>query len=166
MKKSAIIVIVVLSFLFVIALLGGVLKMISFRNKTIEGITRIHFSYSVGNYMDGSIDYELLCDDECKLYYKGNRIPIEKRKEYAFDKNTVREIEEKLNSYRVSQWDGFRGGNKFVLDGDSFSLYIQYKDGKSIDAHGYENWPKNYSDVKNYLIQVFSEVIPEEDQSR
>lgn len=69
------------------------------------------------------------------------------------------EIEGLLNKYNVSNWNGFHGNNKDVLDGDSFGFYVTMKNGDKIDSSGYMSWPKNYGEVKNGLESIFKKVI-------
>lgn len=122
----------------------------------LNDIKVLHFSYTTGYHMNASINYELECNEDCILYYKGDGIDYEDRKEYKVEKELLKEIEDKLNEYEVINWNGFNGYTKDVLDGNSFNLSITYDNDKKVNAHGYEMWPENYRKVRDYLDQVFS----------
>ena len=43
-----------------------------------------------------------------------------------------------------------------ILDGYDFELEIKYKDGKEVKAHGYEEYPDNYSEAHKSLEKYFA----------
>ena len=147
----------------VLVLIIIVLFILFYKNKknvnNIEDIKQLHFSYSTGYHHNASIDYEIVCDSECKLYFKDDGVSYEDRKEYKIDKDILKEIEDKLNEYEVINWNNYNKSSQDVLDGNSFSINIKYKDDESISAHGYESWPKNYREVRSYLDNTFSKYI-------
>lgn len=63
-----------------------------------------------------------------------------------------------VEEYGLNRWDGFMKSNKHVMDGSSFSLYIQMDNGESITASGYMKWPRNYSDAASDISSLFQEV--------
>ena len=73
------------------------------------------------------------------------------KKEYELSKEEVNTVIKKLNEYKIISWNGFRKTDKYVLDGNSFSMYIIYDGDKTISASGYMMWPNNYRNVRDYL---------------
>ena len=54
----------------------------------------------------------------------------------------------------VAGWNGFNRSNPDVCDGDGFSLYITYEDGKTISAHGSNSFPSGYRDFRDGLREL------------
>ena len=114
------------------------------KDKKIENITYLRFTYTTGYHMNASVSYEIdLKDNKYILKIKPTDIPEEETQEYILSKKQMLEIENKLNKYHVSRWNNFHKNNKYVLDGDSFSMNIKYSNNE-ISASGYMMWPKNY----------------------
>ena len=124
--------------------------------KEIKDIKLFHYGTTDGMAMyDGvryEIDYE---DDKFVATIQKNGQSDEEAKRVEISKEKVKELEDILNKYEVSKWDGFKKSDKNVLDGHSFSLYIRLFDDTSIDASGYMKWPKNYSEVRGSLESYF-----------
>lgn len=129
--------------------------------KKIENLKSFSFIYSTGYYKDASVIYELKYNDKWILYYKGDGISDEDTISYEVDENLIERLENILNKYEVSRWNGFNKNDKYVLDGNSFSISINYNENNSVSAHGYESWPTNYHNVKNELNNLFNEYIKE-----
>ena len=55
--------------------------------------------------------------------------------------------------------NGFNKSDRYVLDGNSFSLSISMNNDEYVSASGYMKWPKNYKEVKEELITFFSTII-------
>ena len=161
MKKGLIIGIIlgVLLLLIVIAIVIVLLLIPRIKEKKIENISRIYFTYTSGYAMYSYATYELKCTDKCTLKAKQVGVPDEEAIEVEIPKEKMSVIEAKLNEYHVSRWNGFSKTDKYVLDGDSFSLNIDYNDKDEVRAHGYMMWPNNYSDVKSYLVNTFNDYI-------
>lgn len=157
MKKFFIIGGVVLFILIIILVLVILLS----KEKKIEDMKYLRFSYSTGYHMYAYVIYEIeLKDGKYIASIKPTDIPDEEAKEVELSKEEIQEIENKLNEYHVSRWDGFNKIDKNVLDGNSFSLTIRYKN-DSIGAHGYMKWPYNYREVRAYLDSLFSKYTKE-----
>ena len=163
MKKGLIIGIVlgVLFLLLIISLLIVILLFPRIKEKRIENIKHLYFTYTSGYAMYSYATYELNCTDKCILIVKPNGVPDEEKQEVEIPKEKLEEIANKLNEYHVSRWNGFNKNDKYVLDGDSFSFNLDYNEKDKVTAHGYMMWPNNYSDVKSYLVNTFNEYIKE-----
>ena len=152
--------IIVLVLLFV--LLTVLLLIPKIKDKKIENITHLRFTYTTGYHMNASVSYEIdLKDNKYIATIKPTDIPEEETKEYEISKDKVKEIENKLNEYKVSRWNNFRKSDKYVLDGDSFSMNINSND-LDISASGYMMWPNNYREVKSYLDTTLGSLYKEE----
>lgn len=154
MKGKVITIVIVL----LLIILGVCLFMFLKPKKGIEikDIKSFSFSYSTGYYYEASIKYTIDCDDICFAVIKKQGEEYEKAKKYDIDEKFVKKVEDILNMYNVSSWNGFDKTDKRVMDGDSFNLYIKTKENKSINASGYMKWPDNYDKVKGELDSVFS----------
>lgn len=129
------------------------------KEEKIQNINSIEFNYTTGYHYNGSISYEIQCNEECILYYKGDGISEEDKKKYIIDKEVVKDIENKLNEYKVIDWNNFYESNQYVLDGNSFYIKITYDNDKQIIARGYESWPNNYRYVREYINNALSKYM-------
>ena len=159
MKKPLIIGIVigVLLLIVLIAILIVILLLPRIKEKKIENINHLYFTYTSGYAMYSYATYTLDCTDKCNLKVKQLGVPEEETIEVEIPKEKVEEIANKLNEYHVSRWNGYNKTDKYVLDGDSFSFNLDYNEKDEVNAHGYMMWPNNYSNVKSYLINTFNE---------
>lgn len=133
------------------------------KEKNINNINKLTFSYSTGNYMNASVSYELVCKDKCILSFKDDGVSYEDAKEYEVDKKILKEIEIILKQYHVARWDNFHKYDKNVLDGNSFSFRVCFENDREIEANGYMKWPKNYQEVKKELNELFSNYMRDEE---
>lgn len=60
------------------------------------------------------------------------------------DAETVRKLEEAVETFGVLSWDGFEGSNPYVLDGEDFRLEIAFSDGTAVHADGNNAFPARY----------------------
>ena len=67
----------------------------------------------------------------------------------------VQAIENLCVKHNVRRWNGFDGYDRNVCDGKGFSLSIRYADGKSISAHGMNDFPRGYRDFYTDLHTLF-----------
>ncbi len=125
--------------------------------KKITSISHFSFYYSQGYSINSDIRYYLDCDNKC----------IAKIKPYGMNEETIKEVDDSfveslitiLNNYEVIKWDGFDRVAKDVLDGDSFSLYLESKDSIKIHSSGYMLWPENYREVREELNKLFNSLL-------
>lgn len=150
MKTKYIVLIMSLLHLLII-ILALILAMLP-EEKEIENMKYFRFSYTTGYHMNASVSYEIeLIDGKYIAKIKPTDIPEEDAQTIEISENEVKTIENKLSEYHVSLWNGFHKSDKNVLDGNSFSLSIRYKNNDSISASGYMMWPNNYREVRDYL---------------
>ena len=150
MKSKTLVIGIILSTI----LLGGI--MMTWRNhKPIESIKMFRFSYTVSMMMNGYVSYSIECNDKCIQQVK--KLGEEEAEEKIISKERVKELEELLNKYNVSSWNGFNKSDNRVLDGRDFNLSIRLESGESISASGYMMWPKNFHEVEEELKKFFEE---------
>lgn len=160
--KTKYIVLIISGVLLLLLILLILVLLLLPKDKKIENITHLRFSYTTGYHMNASVSYEIdLIDDKYILKVKPTDIPEEETKEYILSKEKVLEIENKLNEYHVSRWNNFHKNNQYVLDGDSFSINIKSND-LEISASGYMMWPNNYREVRSYLDTQLGSLYKEE----
>ena len=157
---------------YIIFIIIGIIVLISIfvllemRNKkkvSIKDIKRMHFSYSQGYAANAYIIYEIeYKDNKYIAKIKPYGVSDEEATEKEVDKCFVKNVKEVLDKYEVSKWNGFNKTDRNVLDGDSFSFSVTTIDDKSISAHGYMSWPKNYRDVRSELDTLFNNLIENE----
>ena len=122
---------------------------------SIDNIEYLNFHYTTGNAYNANVLYTLECNDICNITIKGDNIPEEDAKIVEVPYDNIQKVEDILNKYDVINWNGFNKSDSRVLDGNSFSFYVKFGDGKSISASGYMMYPKNYRDVKEELNSFF-----------
>lgn len=127
-----------------------------FFSKPLNDIVHFNFRYTYGNYRGAFVEYIVLKGDtEYGVSLKLRGDDEDNRVEFSVDADTVKRLEDILNTYKVSKWDNFNKSNKHVLDGNSFSLSVKTGSGVSVGAHGYMSYPRNYSEVKQALDDLF-----------
>lgn len=65
-----------------------------------------------------------------------------------------RKVAETLSRLGVEKWNGYSGSDPNVLDGESFSLEIILSDGRTINAHGCNAYPKHYKEFFDCLDEA------------
>jgi len=63
-------------------------------------------------------------------------------------------LEAICSKHKIHRWDGFRGNNQYVCDGDGFSLSIRYEDGRKVDAHGMNSYPNGFREFRDDLYEL------------
>ena len=147
----------------------GVLIGLLLMNKSgedIKNIKRLYFTYTKGYMANSGVKYELENDKNgCKVTIKPYEVPDEDEISLYVSDNVSKKVEEVLNKYNVVKWDGFKGNDPYVLDGDSFSMTLTLDNDEEISASGYMDWPDNYMKVRNELDDIFMEIYHETDRS-
>ncbi len=132
------------------------------KEKNIDSIKELYFSYTTGTHAEASVNYELVCKDKCILSFKDDGVRYDDAIKKEVDKKILKEIEIILKQYHVAKWDEFHKFDKNVLDGDSFSFRVCYGENHEVEASGYMMWPKSYHEVKKKLIILFSNYLRDE----
>ena len=130
-------------------------------NKKIEisKFKYFEFGYSNGYAMNSNVNYRVDCQDKCIAKIKPDGVSDEERIEVELGNNDIENLISILKKYDVSKWNGFKKSDKYVMDGDSFHLYLKMVNNDYISASGYMKWPKNYSVVRGELDIFFNKYI-------
>jgi len=126
----------------------------------IGTIKNFHYSYSVGYAMNCNYEYDIKWnEDKLIARIKPNGVADENATIIDIKEDDLRDLEEILKELRIGKWDGFKKSDKNVLDGNSFSLNIDFTDGTEIDASGYMKWPNNYKEFKDKVAIYFEDLL-------
>jgi len=84
----------------------------------------------------------------------------ENRKEAVVDASFLSSLETLLQKHGIRSWNGFRGRPMMqVLDGESFSLSIRFRDGSTVEASGNNRFPNTYQDFRIELNELANTVL-------
>ena len=153
MKKSIIIIGIIL-------LIGiGVIMMVLLKpKKEINSIKSLEYRESDGRSMYGALEYTYHCGKDCTLTTKPKGVKDEDALKVEVTKEEQEELLELVKKYKVASWDGFKGSDKYVLDGSSFTLSIKTKDDVTIYASGYMKYPRNFHNFMKELEELFARI--------
>ena len=73
----------------------------------------------------------------------------------------MEDLQDLLRSCGVYGWDGFRESNEEVLDGESFSLELQFSDGSAVTASGSNSFPPRYRETVQAVTAMLKESVEE-----
>ena len=140
----------------------GCFKNIKRKSNNIKDIKKLSFSYSTGNYIYGSVSYDISFENgKYILTIKLDNVAPEDAVELEINNTIIENVLAILNKYQVKEWNGFNKSDQNVLDGNSFNMTITEKDETHISAHGYMKWPENYREVKQELDELFKNILDE-----
>ena len=74
----------------------------------------------------------------------------------------VDQLQDIVQAYNVILWDGFKGSDSMLLDGDSFSFSLAFSDGTTVNASGYGSFPSGYGDASAEIKEHFMQLLPED----
>ena len=84
----------------------------------------------------------------------------ENRKEAVVDAPFLSALEALLEKHGIRSWNGFRGRPMMqVLDGESFSLSIRFRDGSTVEASGNNRFPNTYQDFRIELNELANTML-------
>ena len=118
----------------------------------------VSFRYSEGSGMGSYYEYEINLEKNKYIFkakgYNGVDLDVEKE----ISEEQVKKLSKIIDDNDIKSWDGFDKSDKDVMDGHSFSLFIKYKSGESLSAHGYMKYPSNYreasKELEDYLLSL------------
>ena len=145
MKKINIVKIVVLSLVILVGCSS---------NKPYEG-NIIEFDYQYDSFFRSYNDYHLVLDgDVVHVTARVDGVELDIDKE--IDASILEELSLVINTNKLEKWDGFSKEDPHVLDGYNFYLLVKYDDGRTLEASGYEKFPKNYDKVHEEIVELLS----------
>ena len=144
--------------LFLLIIFFGLYVGFTGEKKDFWRLKTFSFSYSTGYHMNASVSYSLKKDKEQEKYIakiKEDEVAEKDAITFYVDDDFIEDLENLIKEYKLNNWDGFHKSDKNVLDGNGFSFIVNYENGKSISASGYEKYPKDYSQVENAISNLF-----------
>ena len=114
-----------------------------------HNLTRFYISR--GGYMVPQ-SYEIMLRDDTYTIQENEDKPR------SIDPKLVDELLEIIQKYDLESWDGFHGSNPDVLDGEDFSLELQFADGTSVYASGSNAFPENYHDAMASIDRILEKI--------
>ena len=121
----------------------------------------VSFRYSEGGGLGPSYEYEINLEKNKYIFKAGGYNGVDLDVEKEISKKQVKELSKIIDDNDIKSWDGFDKSDKDVMDGHSFSLFIKYKSGESLSAHGYMKYPRNYREaskkLEDYLLLLAKE---------
>ena len=110
-------------------------------------------TFSAYRYGEISYDsYSIFLDED------GYHISVNDEKPLLIDEETVQMLVEVIEEYNVSSWEGFDKTNENVLDGEGFSLEIEFTDGTSVKALGDNAFPEQYADAMGEMWDILTNI--------
>lgn len=132
-----------------ISVLKGLLIMGLFSLLTFTGCAGINKEYDiVGFYFQESgynRGFEIKIDDN-KLIY--NNYDEGKSKKRRLNEDMVADLLDIFADYDIYSWDGYNEVDEDVLDGNGFTLWIDYSNHTDVKAHGSNAFPADYYSFK------------------
>ena len=135
----------------------GVAALVVNHGKTVATDAKVSYFcfYTSGSSTYDFNSYKVLQDEEtgemmllCELHYNESySIPA--------DEAFLSQIEALVAEHDLWTWNGFKKTNSLIQDGDSFSLYVTFADGNSIEASGNNSYPQGYGGVYEAIEELF-----------
>ena len=124
-------------------------------NQPYEG-NIIEFDYQYGSFFGGYYDYHLVLDGDVVHVTANGMNGVELEIDKEIDASILEDLSLVINTNKLERWDGFSKEDPHVLDGYSFYLSVKYDDGRTLEASGYEKYPKNYDKVHEEIVELLS----------
>ena len=119
-------------------------------------IASLGYSYH-GSIGGDSYSYEVtVAPDSAMLTIEEMLFPEYGTLSCKVDSDFIHALETLCVENDIRSWNGFNEANKYVLDGDGFSLYITLTDGKTISAHGSNAYPQGYGSFREGLRNLIA----------
>ena len=157
MKKGYIKILYIGVLIIMVSVLTGCFKI----KTKIEDLKSFHYSYSVGYYMNASISYDITKEKDSNVYLvkiKDAGMPEEEAREYTLKNEKIEEFVDLLNNTVIYKWNGFNKSDKNVMDGNSFSISINWGNQRNISAHGYMKYPTKYKEIRSKIESWFYDI--------
>ncbi len=107
-----------------------------------------HFSLTRGGYLaPQTLEMVLRDSGHVLLENDGESHPV--------DPAFAEALQQIMDDCRMESWDGFRGHNPNVLDGEDFSLRMTFADGTSVFATGSNQFPEGYAEACSRIDKLF-----------
>ncbi len=125
-------------------------------DKNYDKIT--NFTYNYGSYNGGYYEYNIKKKKKKNIFtakgYNGVNLNINKE----IDEYYLEQLSKIIKETDIESWNGFNKKDNKILDGYSFNLKVEYKNGKTINASGYMKYPKNYKNTHKKIVKFLKSI--------
>lgn len=119
-----------------------------------SGISGFRYSYN-GSIGANSFSYEIKDEDGKKVFiYEAMEHSEFEDMKTECPSEVLEQLYQIYLDLRVAEWDGFSKYNPHVLDGDGFSLHIDFNDGAKLSASGSNASPERYGEFEKKMNEV------------
>lgn len=126
------------------------------KNQIQQEIT--YFKYEYGSYGGGYYDYTINSEVGKMIFtakgYNGVELNISKE----INKSKLEELSKIIVDQSIDKWNGFDNSDSNAMDGYSFELKVDYKNGDEITANGYMKYPPNYETAHQKLVSFLESI--------
>ena len=136
-----------LIFLIALAVLSGCAFGLAGAETDRDGHVLTRFYFSRGGYMVPQSREICFAEDGCA-------VRVDDNEPRPFDPAAAAELVQIIKDYRLDAWDGFHESDSRVLDGENFSLEMEYSDGTTVYASGENAFPDGYHAVTAALDDI------------
>ncbi|MBR5347022.1 MAG: hypothetical protein IK129_05205 [Deltaproteobacteria bacterium] len=124
-----------------------------------QGLQRLLFSQSGMSY-ESCITYRVNTRREAgRDVFRLMRRMAGRVTECALSDEDLAALETLLVQHKVAAWDGFKGSNRNVLDGNSFSRSLSYTNGRKVSAGGYMRFPQGYGEAEKAIRALLDGIL-------
>ncbi len=88
----------------------------------------------------------------------GYHVSINEERVLPVKTDTVSALMDVIDTYDLTSWDGFDESNRFVLDGEGFSLNFRLTDGTSVHARGDNAFPEHYFEAMGEIWDILNRI--------
>lgn len=81
-------------------------------------------------------------------------VSVDDGEERPIDTEAIDELMGVIDAYDVAAWDGFKGADYNIVDGEDFRLSIEFTDGTSVSAMGDNAFPDNYDSAMGEMWRI------------
>ena len=117
-----------------------------------------NFTYNYGSYNGGYYEYNIKNKNKKNIFtakgYNGVNLNINKE----IDEYYLEQLSKIIKETNIESWNGFNKKDNKILDGYSFNLKVEYKNGKTINASGYMKYPKNYKNTHKKIVKFLKSI--------
>lgn len=117
----------------------------------------ISFEYEYGSYWGGYYYYNIETIEEKIIFtakgYNGVELDICKQ----VSEEDIKKLDSIIKKYKIDEWNGFNESDIAILDGYSYTLKVEYSDGRKIESYGYEKYPENYEEGDKELSELLKQ---------
>ena len=110
----------------------------------------------------GSISYDgyyyTFCKDEKGVHLDASMNCGWERLSVDLDAEIMKQLEDITYEHQMQNWDGFNESDSNILDGEGFSLHIEFMDGTGVAAHGNNAFPRGFGAAETAFNSLFWEL--------